>query len=298
MKRSFEEKRSQALKKLRMSASTHSPSTEVDETRLSPIEENLKYESSPYYKSVEIDIITYKKRGRNPEVIPKFVQKGDMKNLTITLPPMRVGKYPKLGKNGNLGGRFSKDPKRAKFTVSLIPGQPVGIDDDNLKDRQINCIHFIKEQLDKAMGVAYHEEDCWKEICEGKTEEEFIENATHSVIKYYMDDDDGEMDSLNLTRSITQYDGSDNSPVFWQMGEDGELKVIKPEYIQQDSIIEVQIQLRPWKMMRNNKWAYGFSGDLQRDIVVLKLAERKEYKPSPNLEAKPTLPYIPFTVDE
>lgn len=298
MKRSFEEKRTQALKKLRMSASSTLASTDVDETRLSPVEENYTYNASPYYKTVDTDIVTYKKKGRNPEVIPKFVQRGDTKNLSITLPPMKVGMYPKLGKNGNLGGTFSKDPKRAKFTVSLISGQPKSIVDKELEDRQVNCLHWVKEHLDKAMGVAYHDEECWTEVCENKTEEEFIANATHSVLKNYNDPDDGDMDSFNLTRSITTYSGEDNSPVFWQMGEDGEYQVIKPKYINQNSLIEVQVQFRPWKMKRDGVWKYGFSGDLQRDIVVVSLAQRKEFKKtSPIMEGKPALPYIPFTVE-
>lgn len=292
MKRSFEQKREQALKKLRVSAETQSVSTKVDETRLSPIQDNVEYKNSPYYKDVDMDAITYKKKGRRPEVIPKFVKKGDNKNVTITLPPMRVGKYPKLGKNGNLGGKFSQDPKRAKFTVSLIPGKPDSIKDDELEDRQVNCIHFIKEQLNKAMGVAYHSEDCWSDLCKDVTEEEFIENAQHSVVKTYMDDDDGEMDSLSLTRSIVSYDGSDNSPVFWQMDENNELKVIKPKYINQNSLIEVQIQFRVWRMNER----YGFSGDLQRDIVVLSMGE--PYKKKEVVSSKPQLPYIPFDVDE
>ena len=292
MKRSFEQKREQALKKLRVSAETQSASTEVDETRLSPIQDNVEYENSPYYKDVDMDAITYKKRGKRPEVIPKFVKKGDIKNLTITLPPMRVGKYPKLGKNGNLGGPYSKDPRRAKFTVSLIPGKPDSLKDDELEDRQINCIHFIKEQLNKAMGVAYHSEDCWSDLCKDVTEEEFIENAQHSVVKTYMDDDDGEMDSLSLTRSIVSYDGSDNSPVFWKMDENNELKVIKPKYINQNSLIEVQVQFRAWRMGER----YGFSGDLQRDIVVLSMGE--PYKKKEVESTKPKLPYIPFDVEE
>ena len=76
MKRSFESKRLEALKRLRTSANTTPPSMDTDATRLSPIEENLEYHSSPYYKSVDMDIVTYKKRGRNPEVVPKFVKKG------------------------------------------------------------------------------------------------------------------------------------------------------------------------------------------------------------------------------
>lgn len=292
MKRSFEQKREQALKKLRVSAETQSASTEVDETRLSPIQDNVEYENSPYYKDVDMDAITYKKKGRRPEVIPKFVKKGDIKNLTITLPPMRVGKYPKLGKNGNLGGKYSQDPKRAKFTVSLIPGKPESLKDDELADRQVNCIHFIKEQLDKAMGVAYHSEECWTDLCKDVTEQEFIENAQHSVVKTYMDDDDGEMDSLSLTRSIVSYDGSDNSPVFWKMDENNELKVIKPKYINQNSLIEVQVQFRAWRMGER----YGFSGDLQRDIVVLSMGE--PYKKKEVESTKPQLPYIPFDVEE
>ena len=292
MKRSFEQKREQALKKLRVSAETQSASTEVDETRVSPIQDDVEYENSPYYKDVDMDAITYKKRGKRPEVIPKFVKKGDIKNLTITLPPMRVGKYPKLGKNGNLGGPYSKDPRRAKFTVSLIPGKPDSLKDDELEDRQINCIHFIKEQLNKAMGVAYHSEDCWSDLCKDVTEEEFIENAQHSVVKTYMDDDDGEMDSLSLTRSIVSYDGSDNSPVFWKMDENNELKVIKPKYINQNSLIEVQVQFRAWRMGER----YGFSGDLQRDIVVLSMGE--PYKKKEVESTKPQLPYIPFDVEE
>lgn len=292
MKRSFEQKREQALKKLRVTAETQSASTKVDETRLSPIQENVEYQSSPYYKDVDIDVITYKKKGRRPEVIPKFVEKGELKNLTITLPPMRVGKYPKLGKNGNLGGKFSQDPKRAKFTVSLIPGKPESLQDDDLEDRQTNCIHFIKEQLVKAMGVAYHGEDCWTDLCKDVTEEEFIDMAQHSVVKTYMDDDDGEMDSLYLTRNIVSYDGSDNSPVFWQMDENNELKVIKPKYINQNSLIEVQVQFRAWKMGDR----YGFSGDLQRDIVVLSMGE--PYKKKEVQSSKPKLPYIPFEVEE
>ena len=288
MKRSFEQKREQALKKLRMSAETRSASTSVDETRVSPVQCDVEYEKSPYYKDVEIDVISYKKKGRRPEVIPKFVKRGDMKNLTITLPPMKVGKYPKLGKNGNLGGKYSQDPKRAKFTVSLIPGGPVS----DLEDRQVNCIHFIKEQLDKAMGVAYHGENCWTDLCKDITEEEFIENAQHSVVKTYMDDDDGEMDSLSLTRSIVLYDGSDNSPVFWKMDENNKLKVIKPKYINQNSLIEVQIQFRAWRMGER----YGFSGDLQRDIVVLSMGE--SYKKNEVESTKPQLPYIPFDVEE
>lgn len=292
MKRSFEQKREQALKKLRVTSETQSTSTEVDETRLSPIQEDVEYKTSPYYRDVDMDVIIYKKKGRRPEVIPKFVQKGDSYNITITLPPMRVGKYPKLGKNGNLGGPYSKDPKRAKFTVSLIPGKPESLKDDELEDRQVNCIHFIKEQLNKAMGVAYHSEDCWSDLCKDVTEEEFIENAQHSVVKTYMDDDDGEMDSLSLTRSIVSYDGSDNSPVFWKMGENNELQVIKPKYINQNSLIEVQVQFRAWRMNER----YGFSGDLQRDIVVLSMGE--PYKKKEVESTKPQLPYIPFDVEE
>ena len=91
MKRSFESKRLEALKRLRTSANTIPPSMDTDATRLSPIEENLEYQSSPYYKSVDMDIVTYKKRGRNPEVVPKFVKKGDKRHVSITLPPMKVG---------------------------------------------------------------------------------------------------------------------------------------------------------------------------------------------------------------
>ena len=52
------------------------------------------------------------------------------------------------------------------------------------------------------MGVAYHGEDCWTDLCKDVTEEEFIDMAQHSVVKTYMDDDDSEMDSLYLTRNI------------------------------------------------------------------------------------------------
>lgn len=281
---SFASKRAQVLQECNAKKKIYS-GTELNTTAV--VEEGPKEEfpeSCKTFKQEELDVGIFKKRGG--ELLPKVMRKNDSKkrNVTFWLPPMKV-KYSDLGKNGNLG-KFTEDPSKAKFTVTLVPGGPK--DEEAFVKQGEEALEFVSEWANKCMGAAYHDEDTWKALS-SKHEDDtsFINGAQHSVLKTL--DDDQEV--IQLNRRLEGWSGEPNRPVFWRLKEDNTYEQIDPKYIKKDSILSVQMSFRAYKIPGGR---YGMAGDLGKHILVV-------YSPpdnqKPKIQATPfNVPYIPFDV--
>ena len=89
MKRTFEQKREQVLKRLKVSPEK----PKGTQLALSPKEETPKpsFTVGNEYDKVNLDVSIYQKRGGSRERIPKVHKKDDNKqyNVTVTLHPIR-----------------------------------------------------------------------------------------------------------------------------------------------------------------------------------------------------------------
>ena len=292
MKRSFENKREEALKRLK----THSASykgTKLNIEKKSPDLGKEEFPNVPEFDQADIDVVINKnKRG---DYNPKVVKKGDTReyNVTLTLPPMEV-KWADLGENGNLGKFGNNDPSKAKFSVTLLPTIP-----DNLPasaeehreamlKRQQEAMEFVKKTCDTLMGAAYHDENTWKDVTKKFSDDkELMEGAQHSVIKT-IDDDDGEHEVLSLNRRLESFQGEPNRPTFW-INKGGNMEKIDVKYIPRGSLLMVQLVFRAYRVPGGR---YGVSGDLGKHIVVVCRPEMKKRK-KPNLSVQ--IPYFEFT---
>jgi hypothetical protein len=228
---------------------------------------------------LDIDVGIVKKRGG--ETLPKIHQKNDkrQKNVTFWLPPMQV-KYSDLGKNGNLG-KFTQDPSKAKFSVTLLPGM-----NKDTVEKGEEAIKFVKEWCDSAMGAAFHDENTWPNLTKNHEDDtSFVQAAHHSLVK---DVDDQEAISLN--RRLEGWNGEPNQPVFWKMKKDGGYEQVHPKFIRHGTILMVQMSFRAFKIPGGR---YGMAGDLGKHILVVKTPEKEKPKNNTPFD----IPYIPFELD-
>lgn len=241
-------------------------------------------DSCKTFEQEDFDVGIFKKR--TGELLPKVIRKNDAKqrNLTFWLPPMKV-KYSDLGKNGNLG-KFTEDPSKAKFSVTLMPGGPN--DEDNFVKHGEKALGFVREWSDKCMGTAFHHEETWKSLtCKHEDDVSFVKGAQHSVLKNI----DDELQVIQLTRRLEGWYGEPNRPVFWRLKEDNTYEQIDPKYIKKGTILSVQMSFRSYKIPGGR---YGMAGDLGKHILVVYIP------PNGQNTAKQTtpfnVPYIPFDV--
>ena len=270
---SFASKRAQVLKTCKNTEQMSYKGTKLDAEVPNIQTEIFPSECQPFY-NMDLDVSIYKKRGG--EMLPKVVQSGDKRKKTVTfwLPPMEV-KYAQLGKNGNLG-KFTEDPKKAKFSVSLIPS--------DMNEKGTEAIEFIKKWCDNVMGSAFHDEDTWKSLTdEHEDDKSFIEGAQHSIIKELEDEEE----CICLNRRLEGWSGEPNQPVFWKIKQDGTYEQVHPKFIRQGTVLMVQMTFRAYKIPGR----YGMAGDLGRHILVVKTPEKKKPKAPFNV------PYIPFELD-
>lgn len=290
---SFASKRAQVLKKCK------TENKEYSGTQLNTVatEQEVPAEEFPdkckMYDAEELDIAIY--RNKKKESLPKVIRKDDKRktNVTMWLPPMKVV-YSDLGKNGNLG-KFHQDPSKAKFMVTLEPGAPDSIKDLREKYQELGekAIEFIKSTCDKAMGVAYHDEDTWKNVCKDYDDDKaFIEGAQHSVVKT-IDNDEGEREVISLGRRLEGWSGEPNRPVFWRLTKDDRHEQVHPKFIRKGAILKCQITFRTYKIPGGR---YGVAGDLGKHILVVYSPKPDQKKPERT--STPDVPYIPFELDE
>ena len=231
------------------------------------------------FYNVDIDVGIVKKRGG--ETLPKIHLKNDKrkKNITFWLPPMQV-KYSDLGKNGNLG-KFTQDPSKAKFSVTLVPG----LNENTIKKGE-EAVEFVKEWCDKSMGAAFHDEETWPQLTKNHEDDtSFIQNAQHSLIKEVDDEE-----AISLSRRLEGWSGEKNQPIFWKMKQDGDYEQVHPKFIRQGSILMVQMTFRAFKIPGGR---YGMAGDLGKHILVVKTPEKEK----PKAKTPFDIPYIPFELD-
>ena len=237
------------------------------------------------FDQVDFDVAIVKKK--NGERIPRIINKGDTKNKTLScwLPPMEV-KYSDLGPNGNLGRyKYTKDPQKARFTCSLLASAPPEL--NHLKEKfeadGEKALEFVESLCNKAMGIAYNDEDTWKNVKKDYEDvQSFIESAKHSVIKRDGDD----ILYLNLTRRLEGFRGEPNRPTLWRLKEDNSYETIDPKFIPKGSMLAVQIKFRAFKTPDGG---YGMSGDIGDHILVVHKPAKKEEK-----STLFDVPYIPF----
>lgn len=289
---SFASKRVQVLKRCKTDNTEYSGTKLNTAVTESPVPAEEFPENCKMYDSEDLDVAIYKKR--SGEFLPKIIRRDDKRktNVTMWLPPMRVV-YSDLGQNGNLG-KFTEDPSKAKFMVTLEPGAPDSIKDLTEKYHELGdkAIEFVKGMCDKAMGTAYHDEDTWKNTCKKFDDDKaFIESAQHSVIKT-IENDDGEKEVISLGRRLEGWSGEPNRPVFWRLTEDDRHEQVHPKFIRKGAILKCQMSFRSYQIPGGR---YGVAGDLGKHILVV-------YSPPKEKKVKrvtePDIPYIPFELDE
>ena len=289
---SFASKRAQVLKRCNTNIDKQYVGTKLDTTEQVDIDSPISNETYPEKCKMmcdeALDISIYKKRGG--EHIPKVIRRMDKKQVNVTgwLHPMRVV-YSDLGENGNLG-KFTEDVSKAKFAVTLEAAAPDNIPslgDKIIKDAEKD-ISFVKDICDKAMGVAFHDENTWKSQKRGIDDDQtFIQNAQHSIIKT-IEGDDGEKEVISLTRRLEGFHGEPNRPVFWRLREDDTPEQVHPKFIRRGAILKVQVTFRAYQIPGGR---YGVAGDLGKHILIV-YSPPKEEKQKKSVE--PEVPYIPF----
>ena len=285
---SFASKRAQVLKQCNANKSTYS-GTDLNTTPSK--DEDAPQEEFPdtckTFQQEDLDVGIFKKR--SGELLPKVIRKNDGKqrNVTVWLPPMKV-KYSDLGKNGNLG-KFTEDPSKAKFSVTLLPGGPN--DEETFINQGEEAIHFVRKWSNKCMGAAFHHEDTWKSLSSKHDDDvSFVKGAQHSVLKT-IEDDDGEIEVLSLNRRLEGWSGEPNRPVFWKLKEDNTYEQVDPKFIKRGTILSVQMSFRSYKIPGGR---YGMAGDLGKHILIVYIPPAQEM---PKRQTAPfNIPYIPFDV--
>lgn len=267
---SFASKRAQILNECKKTKKDYTGATLKVEQTEEPEEEFPT--DVERFDQVDVDIAIYKKR--NGECVPRVIREGDTKkkNLTFWLPPMTV-KWSNLGPNGNLG-KYVKDPAKAKFTVALIADPPTELKTrrEKFEADAVKAMGFVEELCDKSMGVAFHNEDTWKNLTEKYDDDKsFVGDARHSVLKT----DGNDVPFLNLTRRLEGWTGEPNRPTFWRLKEDNSYETIDPKFIPKGSMLSVQVSLRAYKIPGG---MYGVAGDLGEHILVVHKPSKKEKK--------------------
>tara|TARA_B100001057_G_scaffold239768_1_gene239998 strand:- start:976 stop:1854 length:879 start_codon:yes stop_codon:yes gene_type:complete len=292
MKRSFEQKREQVLKRLKVSPEK----PKGTKLELSPKQESPKEKFSVVneYDKVNLDVTIYQKRGGAKERIPKVHKKDDGKqyNVTVSLPPFRAHwSYLTGNGNHNKGPYGPKDIKRARYTFTGYTGVPDAVKNvfPNLEQEQEKALKWIGDMCDKCMGVAYHDEETWKDAtAKYDDDQSFIENAKHSCLK--MKNINGsEVPALCMTRRLEGFGGTDNSLVFWRINEEGEYVQIEPKYITNGSLLSMQLVFRAFRTPGGD---YGMAADIEKHVVVVymeKGQKKEEVKTS-------AYPYVPFDI--
>ena len=294
MKRSFELKREQVLKRLKTSPAEKPNGTKLE---LSPkVDDSPKptYPKTNEFDSTELDVSIYTKRGGRKEKIPKVHKKGDNKmyNVTLTLPPFR-SHWSYLTGNGNhkKGTYGPNDISKARFTFTGYGGVPDAVKNvfPNLEKDQQRALDWVQKMCDKSMAVAYHDEETWKDAsAKHEDDTSFVDNAKHSCLK--MKTIDGtEVPTLCMTRRLEGYGGVDNSMVFWRIDENGDYVKIDPKFITNGSLLSVQLIFRAFRTPGGD---YGMAADLDKHVVVVYMEprEKKEEK------KQSKIPYVPFDI--
>lgn len=293
MKRTFQEKREQVLKRLKVSPEK----PQGTQLELSPKVDDSPKQTYPKineFDNVDLDVSIYTKRGGRKERVPKVHKKGDNKlyNVTVTLPPFRAHwSYLTGNGNHNKGTYGPSDIKRARFTFTGYCGVPDAVKNvfPNLEKDQENALKWIEKMCDKCMGVAYHDEETWNDASSNYDDDEtFIKMAKHSCLK--MKNIDGtEVPALCMTRRLESFGGGDNSLVFWRINKDGKHEQIEPKFITNGSLLSMQLVFRAFRTPGGD---YGMAADIEKHVVVVYMASKEKKE-----EVKQTkYPFVPFDI--
>jgi len=293
MKRTFEQKREQVLKRLKTSPAEKPSGTKLE---LSPkVDDSPKqlYPKINEYDKTELDVSIYTKRGGRKEKVPKVHKKGDNKmyNVTLNLPPFRAH-WSYLTGNGNhkRGTYGPEDISRARYTFTGYCGVPDAVKNvfPNLEKEQESALKWVGDMCDKAMAVAYHDEETWKDASSNYDDDTtFVENAKHSCIK--MKTIDGvQVPTLCMTRRLEGFGGVDNTLIFWRIDEQGDYVKVDPKFITNGSLLSMQLVFRAFRTPGGD---YGMAADIEKHVVVVYMEprEKKEKKQS-------SIPYVPFDI--
>eukprot|EP00944_MAST-04C_sp_MAST-4C-sp1_P005842 g5842.t1 len=280
------------LKKLKENATKYvSKDLSTTEVVVSP-KKDLVLDMPP--EMVDMDLQVSMKKRRNGESLPHVHLKDDARKKTtmFTMPAM-MKRFGNMTGEGNLG-QFTKDPQKARFTVSLEHGRApewvgdVFKDSDPIKE-QNDFMDKLKGLCTEMMSIAYYQEEdtSWDRHKTNKELEEFIEGANFSCIKNGTDKNGDDYSVVSGTRRLTDFQGGPNNHVFWKVDPNGKFNVIEPKYIRKDSFIICTGSLRAY----NTPDMYGVSLDIGRDVIVLSMPKKDSPKKVTN---KPTVPFINF----
>ena len=243
---------------------------------------------------VDMDIEVSMKKRRNGESLPHVHLKDDArKKTTLFTMPAMMKRFGNMTGEGNLG-QFTKDPMKARFTVSLEHGRAPEWVADVFKDvdpmkEQSTFMDKLKSLCTEMMTTAYYQEEdaSWDKHKSNKELEEFIEKANFSCIKNGTDKNGDDYSVVSGTRRLTDFQGSPNNHVFWKANPEGDFDVIEPKYIRKDSYIICTGSLRAY----NTPDMYGVSLDIGPDVIVLSMPKKD---PPKKVSNKPTVPFINF----
>lgn len=243
---------------------------------------------------MDMDTTVSLKKRRNGESLPHVHLTEDTRKKTtwFSLPAM-MKRFGNMTGEGNLG-QFTKDPNKARLTVSLEHGRvPEWVHtvfkDSNPLEEQGKFIDKFDKLCKEMMSVAFYQEDdaSWDRHKKGKEVEDFIDKANFSCIKKGTDKNGDDFNVLSGTRRLTDFQGGPNAHVFWKANPQGEFDVIEPKYIRKDSYIICTGSLRAY----NTPDMYGVSLDIGRDVIVLSMPQKESPKKKTN---KPNVPFINF----
>ena len=291
---SFASKRAQVLKRCNSTAGSSYTGTSLNISDNGTETKTTVQETFPAnckeFCGVDLDVQIYTKRGG--ERIPKITRENDTKKGNVTFWVTGTVRYSDLGENGNLG-KFTEDPTKARFSVTLQskPNKELGTTGEIIANKTTEGIQFVKKWANKAMGVAFHDEETWKTASKKHNDDtSFISGAQHSVIKT-QEDDDGEVEVIQLTRRLEGWSGEPNRPVFWKVKEDGMYEQVDPKFIKKGAILSVQMSFRAYRIPGG---MYGMAGDMGKHIIIVHspVTKKSEQKPT----APFGIPYIAFDI--